>query len=91
VSQRAQVDATRAEEEGWDHTEKELTVVFEEHRDHGQSRCIPLRGDDGTYLSAIGEGFGPYIPEWLSRETAGIRLLKDTRSARGGRKTDRPE
>src|SRR4051794_32918721 len=41
-------------------TEKELTAAFEEHRDHGYG-CFQLHGDDGTYVSAIGEGFGPYL------------------------------
>jgi hypothetical protein len=54
-------------------TQKELTARFEEHRDHGY-RCFQLHGDDGAYLSAIGEGFGPYILEWFPRETVGIHL-----------------
>ena len=54
-------------------TEKELTAVFEEHRDHGY-RCIQLHGDDGAYLSAVGEGFGPYVLEWFPREPTGTHL-----------------
>jgi hypothetical protein len=55
-------------------SEKELTVAFEEHRDHGHDSCIQLYNDDGEYLSAIGEGFGPYILEWFPREKTGIHL-----------------
>jgi hypothetical protein len=55
-------------------TEKELTVAFEEHRDHGQSCGILLCDDDGAYLSATGEGFGPYILEWFPAEKTGVHL-----------------
>lgn len=55
-------------------TEKELRGAFEEHRDHGHSRCIQLHGDDGAYLSAIGEGFGPYLLEYFPREKTGVHL-----------------
>jgi hypothetical protein len=62
-------------------TEKELTVAFEEHRDHGD-RCFQLHGDDGAYLSAIGEGFGPYILEWFPRERTGThqRVAEELKS-----------
>jgi hypothetical protein len=51
-------------------TETELTQVFQEHRDHGNSRCIQLYLDDGaSCLSAVGEGFGPYILEWFPIES----------------------
>jgi hypothetical protein len=54
-------------------TEKELVVAFEEHRDHGD-RCVQLHDEDGAYLSAIGEGFGPYILEQFPREATGTHL-----------------
>jgi hypothetical protein len=54
-------------------TEKDLTVAFEEHRDHGY-RCFQLHVDDGESLSAIGEGFGPYLLEWFPREKTGTHL-----------------
>ena len=62
-------------------TEKELTVAFEEHRDHGD-RCFQLHGDDGAYLSAIGEGFGPYTLEWFPREKTGThpRVAEELKS-----------
>ncbi len=65
-------------------TEKELTVAFEEHRDHGD-RCFQLHGDDGAYLSAIGEGFGPYTLEWFPREKTGThpRAAEPLKESRG--------
>jgi hypothetical protein len=54
-------------------TEKEITVAFVEHRDHGD-RCFQLHRDDGAYLSAIGEGFGPYTLEWFPGEKIGTHL-----------------
>jgi hypothetical protein len=54
-------------------TEKELTALFEEHKDGGD-RCIQLHGDDGAYLSAVGEGFGPYVLEWFPCEPTGTHL-----------------
>src|SRR6476620_1026933 len=54
-------------------TEKELTAAFEEHRDHGYG-CFQLHGDDGTYVSAIGEGFGPYLLAWFPQEKTGTHL-----------------
>jgi hypothetical protein len=51
-------------------TEKELAVAFEEHQAHGDL-CFQLHGDDGAYLSAIGEGFGPYTLEWFPSERTG--------------------
>jgi hypothetical protein len=55
-------------------TEKELTVAFDEHRDRGHDGCFQLHGDDGEYLSAIGEGFGPYFLEWFPPAKTGIHL-----------------
>jgi hypothetical protein len=52
---------------------KELTIAFEEYRDHGHSSYFQLHGDDGEYLPAISEGFGPYLLEWFPRMT-GIHL-----------------
>jgi hypothetical protein len=54
-------------------TEKEFTEAFEKHRDHGYA-CIQLHGDDGAYLSAVGEGFGPYVLEWFPGEPTGRHL-----------------
>ena len=54
-------------------TEREFTVAFEEHRDHGD-RCFQLHRDDGAHLSAIGEGFGPYTLEWFPPEKTGTHL-----------------
>src|SRR5689334_7743473 len=63
-------------------SEKEFTVALEEHRDHGHDSCIQLHNDDGEYLSAIGEGFGPYLLEWFPRETTGIhrRVAEELKS-----------
>jgi hypothetical protein len=55
-------------------TANEFTVAFQEHRDHGQSSCFQLHGDDGAYLSALGEGFGPYTLEYFPREKTGLHL-----------------
>jgi hypothetical protein len=57
----------------WVATEEELTAAFQEHRDHGY-RCFQLHRDDGAYLSAIGEGFGPYTLEWFPAEKTGTHL-----------------
>jgi hypothetical protein len=55
-------------------TEKDLAAAFEKHRDFGPSRCIQLHRDDGSYLSAVGEGFGPYMLEWFPVERNGFHL-----------------
>lgn len=61
--------------------EKDLTAEFEEHRDHGD-RCIQLHRDDGAYLSAVGEGFGPYTLEWFPPEATGahLRVVEELKS-----------
>ncbi|MFO0949697.1 MAG: hypothetical protein U0835_00810, partial [Isosphaeraceae bacterium] len=43
------------------------------HLERG-GRCIQLHSDDGAYLSAIGEGFGPYLLEYFPPEKTGIHL-----------------
>jgi hypothetical protein len=62
-------------------TEKELAVAFEKHRDHGD-RCFQLHGDDSAYLTAIGEGFGPYTLEWFPQKKTGThtRVAEELKS-----------
>lgn len=54
-------------------TEKELIAEFEAHRDRGYAQFV-LISDQGAYLSAIGEGFGPYLIEWFPAERTGTHL-----------------
>ena len=54
-------------------TEQELSVVFEEHREHGYAQLV-LVSDEGDFLSALGEGFGPYTLEWFPAEPTGTHL-----------------
>jgi hypothetical protein len=54
-------------------TEQELVAEFEAHRDHGYAQFI-LMDDGGAYLSAIGEGFGPYTIEWFPTHMTGTHL-----------------
>jgi hypothetical protein len=54
-------------------TEEELIARFQAHRDHGYAQFV-LIGDKGAYLSAIGEGFGPYTIEWFPAQATGTHL-----------------
>jgi hypothetical protein len=68
--------------------EKELTVAFEGQRDRGQSRCFRLHGDDGEYLSAIGEGFGPTHLGRSDRLEGDRSTLRSIRPKRARRPSD---
>jgi hypothetical protein len=54
-------------------SEEDLLAALEEHRDYGYAQFV-LIGDDGAYLSAVGESFGPYSLEWFPAEPAGRHL-----------------
>lgn len=50
-------------------SEDELIAGFRAHRDCGYGQFV-LISDDGAWLSAVGEGFGPYtIERYPSRRT----------------------
>ncbi|QEH35864.1 hypothetical protein OJF2_44210 [Aquisphaera giovannonii] len=62
-------------------TEKELAAEFQRHCDDGYRQFV-LVSDEGAYLSAIGEGFGPYTLEWFPGTRAGshLRACEDLKS-----------
>ena len=63
-------------------TEAELIAGFEAHRDHGYRQFV-LISDDGAWLSAVGEGFGPYTIERLpsKRTEAHLRATGEFKSS----------
>jgi hypothetical protein len=54
-------------------TERDLIAEWERHRDHGYRQFV-LISDEGAYLSAVGEGFGPYSLKWFPSAKSGTHL-----------------